>query len=85
LLALGYSVGASGADGVMGPATEKAIIACKKWAGLQARPYIGPITLEKLFGYPVAGQKPLGSGEARWRTFARLLRPSRDQGQKPRT
>lgn len=71
LLALGYSVGKSGADGIMGPATESAITAFKKSVGLQARPYVGPITLEKLFGYPVAGQKPLGSGEPRWLTFAR--------------
>lgn len=71
LLALGYSVGPSGADDVMGSATEKAIIAFKKSVGLQARPHVGPITLEKLFGYSVAGQKPLGSGEPRWLTFAR--------------
>ncbi len=71
LLELGYSIGPSGADGIMGPATEKAIIAFKVKNGLQARPYIGPITLEKLFGYAVAGQKPLGSGEPLWLTFAR--------------
>ncbi|MFT2213068.1 TIGR02594 family protein [Rhizobium giardinii] len=71
LLALGYSVGAAGADGVMGPSTEKAIIAFKVANGLQARPYVGPVTLEKLFGYAVAGQRLLGTGEPRWLTLAR--------------
>ncbi len=71
LLELGYSLGPAGADGIMGPATEKAIIAFKVRNGLQARPYVGPITLQKMFGYAVAGQKPLGSGEPRWLTFAR--------------
>ncbi|CAN7506897.1 TIGR02594 family protein [Pararhizobium sp. LjRoot238] len=71
LLALGYSVGPAGADGVMGADTEKAIIAFKVANGLQARPYIGPITLEKLFGFAVAGQRALGTGEPRWLTFAR--------------
>lgn len=71
LLALGYSLGPAGADGIMGPSTEKAIIAFKVAKGLQARPYVGPVTLEKLFGYAVAGQKPLGTGEPRWLAFAR--------------
>lgn len=35
-------------DGMMGPKTEAAIIAFKKSRGLAARPYVGPITLEKL-------------------------------------
>ncbi len=71
LLALGYSVGRAGGDGVMGPSTEAAIVAFKVANGLEARPSIGPITLEKLFGYAVAGQRPLGTGEPRWLTFAR--------------
>ncbi|WP_426235894.1 TIGR02594 family protein [Pararhizobium sp. DWP1-1-3] len=71
LLALGYSVGKSDVDGIMGPSTERALIAFKVKNGLQARPFVGPITLEKLFGHQVAGQKPLGTGEARWLTFAR--------------
>jgi hypothetical protein len=39
-----------GVDGVIGPDTEKAIIAFKKSKGLAARPYIGPLTLEALIG-----------------------------------
>ncbi len=39
-----------GIDGVIGPDTEKAIIAYKKSKGLTARPYLGPITLKLLTG-----------------------------------
>lgn len=71
LIELGFSVGKSGADGVMGPATEKAIVEFKKSVGLQARPYVGPLTLEKLFGYKIAQQPELDTGEPRWLKFAR--------------
>lgn len=37
-------------DGVNGPKTETAIILFKKAHGLQPRPYLGPITLNLLFG-----------------------------------
>ena len=36
-------------DGIMGPATEKAIIAFKKSIGYRATPYIGPLTKAALF------------------------------------
>lgn len=39
-----------GADGVIGPDTEAAIIAFKKSKGLTARPYLGPLTLKLLTG-----------------------------------
>lgn len=48
LLELGFDP--KGVDGVIGPDTEKAIVAFKKSVGLAARPYVGPITLEALFG-----------------------------------
>lgn len=37
-------------DGIIGPKTELAVIKFKQSVGLVARPYIGPITLSKLFG-----------------------------------
>lgn len=37
-------------DGVIGPATDAAIIKFKKSVGLAPRPYIGPVTLAALFG-----------------------------------
>lgn len=37
-------------DGVRGPKTDAAVVAFKKSVGLRPRPYIGPITLEALFG-----------------------------------
>lgn len=37
-------------DGIMGSKTEAAIIAFKVANGLAARPYVGPITLQLLFG-----------------------------------
>lgn len=37
-------------DGIVGPKTEKAICDFKRSVGLWARPYVGPLTLEKLFG-----------------------------------
>jgi len=40
-------------DGVMGPKTEFAIVQFKQSIGLRARPYLGPITLSKLFGKTV--------------------------------
>lgn len=39
-----------GLDGIIGPDTEKAIIAYKVSKGLAARPYLGPLTLSSLFG-----------------------------------
>jgi uncharacterized protein (TIGR02594 family) len=87
LLELGYSIGKAGADGVMGPSTEAAIVAFKASVGLQARPYIGPLTLEKLFGYAVAGAStPIPSGEPRWLVFARRysgLREIKGRGYAP--
>lgn len=71
LLLLGYSVGKAGADGVMGPSTEAAIVNFKRDNGLLATPYVGPITLTKLFGFSPGGQKPIGAGEPRWLAFAR--------------
>jgi len=42
-------------DGIMGPKTEQAIVNFKVAHGLKARPYLGPITLARLFGTtPVA-------------------------------
>ena len=41
-------------DGLMGDNTEKAIIAFKVSQGLRARPYLGPITLERLLGAPAS-------------------------------
>lgn len=35
-------------DGIMGPRTERAIVAFKAANGLRKRPYVGPITLRKL-------------------------------------
>lgn len=71
LIALGFDCGPAGADGVMGPDTERAIVRFKVDNGLKARPYLGPITMEKLFGFQVAGGAPVGTGEPRWLTFAR--------------
>lgn len=36
-------------DGVVGPATDAAIVKFKKSVGLNPRPYLGPITLQMLF------------------------------------
>lgn len=49
LMEHGYNLGPWGADGVLGPATEAAIIQFKVQHGLRARPYVGPITLAALF------------------------------------
>ena len=43
---LGFYTGA--VDGIAGPLTHAAIVAFKSSVGLRARPYIGPITLQKL-------------------------------------
>jgi len=86
LLELGYSLGPAGADGVIGPLTEAAIVAFKTKQGLQPRPFIGPITLEKLFGYAVAGPAPSANGEPRWLVFARRysgLREIKGKGHAP--
>lgn len=58
-------------DGVMGTKTEAAIIAFKRSVGLLPRAYVGPVTLQKLYGFQIAGAKPLGTGEPRWLTLAR--------------
>ncbi|MDI7924614.1 NlpC/P60 family protein [Ferirhizobium litorale] len=68
LAELGFSPGPL--DGVMGAKTEAAIIAFKRSVGLEPRAYLGPITLEKLFGRQ-AGQGASGTGEPRWLTLAR--------------
>lgn len=87
LLSLGYSLGPAGADGVMGPKTEAAIVDFKKSVGLEPRPYVGPKTLEKLFGYAVAGSSaPIANGEPRWLVFARRysgLREIKGKGHAP--
>lgn len=44
-------------DGLPGPKTDRAIIAFKKSKGLAARAYLGPITLQALFGTPAAGNE----------------------------
>lgn len=44
-------------DGIQGPKTDDAIVAFKRSVGLRARPYIGPLTLEKLLG-KVRGKVP---------------------------
>lgn len=43
-------LGSLNVDGVIGPATDAAIVKFKKSIGLAPRPYIGPVTLAKLFG-----------------------------------
>lgn len=48
LAELGFDPGP--VDGVRGPKTDAAVVAFKKSVGLRPRPYIGPITLEALFG-----------------------------------
>ena len=47
--ALNYFGASLETDGIMGPATEKAISEFKAKNGLKARPYIGPLTEELLF------------------------------------
>jgi len=71
LIDLGFSVGKAGADGVIGADTERAIIAFKKSVGLLARPYIGPVTIAKLFPDVSKPEIPATNGEPRWLTFAR--------------
>lgn len=71
LLAKGFSVGPAGVDGVIGPATERAIVAFKKSVGLRPRPYLGPITLRALLGVTTPAVAEVPSGEPRWLTFGR--------------
>ena len=44
LIEAGYSVGAAGADGSFGPATNNAVIAYQRAAGIAADGYVGPDT-----------------------------------------
>lgn len=82
LIAKGFSVGPSGPDGIIGPDTEKAIVAFKKSVGLRARPYLGPITLSKLLDIDqriaedwsearLTRAEVQSGGEPRWLTRAR--------------
>jgi uncharacterized protein (TIGR02594 family) len=80
-------------DGIPGPRTEAAIVAFKRSRGLRARPYVGPVTLKALFGFPAMAKaatfdagvpwmneaaKHLGLHEAR--DFARLAAWLRSDG-----
>lgn len=54
-------------DGVIGPATDAAIMKFKKSVGLVARPYIGPVTLGKLFGNgDIRAVEPVVTGILPW-------------------
>lgn len=48
LRALGFDPGPI--DGVRGPRTDAAVVAFKRSIGFRARPYLGPLTHEALFG-----------------------------------
>lgn len=56
LASLGFDPGP--VDGIRGPRTDAAIVAFKRSIGLRARPYIGPLTYEALFGEPLGGDLP---------------------------
>lgn len=62
LNALGF--GPIDVDGVSGPETDAAIVRFKKSIGLAARPYLGPITLGKLF--PTAKEPTLPNDLLPW-------------------
>lgn len=51
-------------DNLPGPKTDRAIVAFKKSRGLLARPYLGPITLQALFG--VAAQSARAAPTFPW-------------------
>lgn len=70
LHALGFDPGPL--DGIRGPRTDAAVVAFKRSIGLRARPYIGPLTRDALFGgrqlHHASAQSPVP-----WMVHARAM------------
>lgn len=59
LVSAGYDVGSTGADGIYGPATERAVLSYQRDKGLQADGIAGEETLGSLYSLPGEEEAPV--------------------------
>ena len=72
LISAGYDVGSTGADGIYGPATERAVLGYQRDKGLAVDGIAGEKTLKSLYSLP--GEEEPGADAALEETYLQALR-----------